>query len=218
MRPWTESPLWLELERRNRPYQASVRFLVGSMPHIESVLAAGSSSPKDFTLHDAGHSFRVTDWMAKIIPPLVLGAISDNEVSLLLLTAYLHDIGMTPKWGKVSAHRAYLTAGETINFRGDELDQFQLWLAEREGLAFAPPVATQQEAEELLTHYCRARHNDWSAEWISAELSRYQPIPYPGWIEDLILVCRSHHEGHDSLSSARFDPRDLGLQGVIHRR
>jgi molecular chaperone HtpG len=112
---WTESPLWQELERRDRAYEPARRFLVEAMPRIESVLMAGSSSPKDFTLHDAGHSFRVTEWMARLIPSGVLRDISHNEVAQLLLAAYLHDTGMTPQWGRVSAHHG--------GFRGDELDR-----------------------------------------------------------------------------------------------
>jgi hypothetical protein len=137
------------------------------MPDIELILAKGGTSPKDFTLHDAGHGFRVTQWMVRIIPEDVLRGISENELALLLLSAYLHDIGMTPEWGKVRAHTEYLVSGDTNGFRGDELDSFQQWLAEREGIQFEPLVRNFEQLAELETYECRARHHDWSAEWIT---------------------------------------------------
>lgn len=66
------------------------------MPDIERVLNAGTS-PLDFTLHDAEHSFRVAEWMARIVPDDVLPKLSVYELALLLLSAYLHDIGMAPE-------------------------------------------------------------------------------------------------------------------------
>ncbi|HTU46007.1 MAG TPA: hypothetical protein VMF91_13140 [Bryobacteraceae bacterium] len=218
LRPWTESPLWIELQRRNDPYSTASRLLSNVTPGIERVLKSGASSPKDFTLHDEGHAFRVTEWMAQIIRSDVLARLSDAEIAILILAAYLHDIGMTPEWGKVGAHKEYLVSGSETGFRGDELETFQIWLAEREGLHFAPPVDSFQKIEELATYYCRLRHNEWSAEWISNNLSSAQPSLYYGWLEDLIAICKSHHEGYDSLAASKFDPRDLGQAGVVHRR
>lgn len=218
LRPWTDSPLWLELQRRNDAYSTASRLLLNVMPGIERVLKSGGSSPKDFTLHDEGHAFRVTEWMAQIIPSDVLTGLSDPEIAILILAAYLHDIGMTPEWGKVAAHKEYLASGSEKGFRGDELETFQIWLAEREGLHFAPPVNSYQKVEELATYYCRLRHNEWSAEWISKNLSSAQPSLYYGWLEDLIAICKSHHEGYDALAASKFDPRDLGQAGVSHRR
>jgi len=218
LRPWTESPLWLELQRRNDPYSTACRLLSNVMPEIERVLKSGASSPKDFTLHDEGHAFCVTEWMAQIIPSDVLPRLLDPEIAILILAAYLHDIGMTPEWGKVAAHKEYLVSGIEEGFRGDEIETFQIWLAEREGLHFAPPVNSFQKIEELATYYCRLRHNEWSAEWITNNLSSAKPSLYYGWREDLIAICKSHHEGYDALIAQKFDPRDLGQAGVVHRR
>lgn len=216
--PWTDSPLWRALESRPSPQDAAQLLLRQCMPEIERVLTQGGSSPKDFTLHDACHGFRVTEWMTQIIPGDVLKKLSANELALLLLSAYLHDIGMTPQWGKVSAHKEYLISDGTMGFSGDELESFQQWLAEREGINFEPPVKTFQKMEELVTYYCRSRHNDWSAEWISAKIPAYHTGLYQGWVEDLILICKSHHQGYEELAGPRFDPRDLGANGVVHRR
>lgn len=215
---WRSTWIWQIIETRCDRSDPTMLTLIQVMPDIEKVLTFGGSSPKDFSLHDAGHAFRVTQEMRELIPDDVVAGLSVNELALLMASAYLHDIGMTPEWGKVICHRNYLVTGGTDGFRGDELELFRVWLAVRGGIHFEPPVKSLQEAEELLTYYCRSRHNDWSAEWISDHFSGLRQTPYPGWIEDLISICRSHHEGFDSLASSGFDPRDLGRDGVVHRR
>src|ERR1017187_435904 len=205
---WRSTWIWQIIETRCDRSDPTMLTLIQVMPDIEKVLTFGGSSPKDFSLHDAGHAFRVTQEMRELIPDDVVAGLSVNELALLMASAYLHDIGMTPEWGKVICHRNYLVTGGTDGFRGDELELFRVWLAVRGGIHFEPPVKSLQEAEELLTYYCRSRHNDWSAEWISDHFSGLRQTPYPGWIEDLISICRSHHEGFDSLASSGFDPRD----------
>lgn len=215
--PWDQSPLWKQIQERTAEGDAERLLLQRAMPEIERVLRSGGTSPKDFTLHDEGHSFRVARRMVEIIPPETLAGLSAAELALLLLSAYLHDIGMTPEWGKVAAIRNYLMSEPTDGFPEDELDRLRQWLAEREGVDFAPPVSLHR-MEELATYYCRARHNDWSAQWIREHMPTYRQAIYPGWMEDLILICQSHHFGYEELAQPRFDPRDRGAHGVIHRR
>jgi hypothetical protein len=214
---WEQSALWKQILEHTAEADPERLLLHRAMPEIERVLRSGSTSPKDFTLHDEGHSFRVAQRMVEIIPSETLVRLSAAELALVLLSAYLHDIGMTPEWGKVAAIRNYLMEGSTDGLAEDEFDRLRQWLAVREGVDFAPPV-TLQRMEELATYYCRAQHNEWSAEWIRAHIPAYRQALYPGWMEDLILICQSHHFGYEELAQPRFDPRDRGTNGVIHRR
>lgn len=108
---WEQSALWKQIQERTAEGDAERLLLQRAMPEIERVLRSGGTAPKDFTLHDEGHSFRVAQRMVEIIPPATLAGMSAAELALLLLAAYLHDIGMTPEWGKVSAIRNYLMSG-----------------------------------------------------------------------------------------------------------
>ena len=81
------------------------------MPDIQHILVSGGTSPKDFTLHDAAHSFRVAQTMLQIIGEC-LGVLSVFDLSLLLGAAYLHDIGMTPEFKKVDAHFRFLLTAQ----------------------------------------------------------------------------------------------------------
>lgn len=64
---WTSSSLWQHLSVR--PEDDDVKLLLHNcLPTIQEVLAKGATGPKDFTLHDAGHGFRVAEWMARVVP------------------------------------------------------------------------------------------------------------------------------------------------------
>ena len=70
-------------------------------------------------------------------------------------------------------------------------------------------------AAKLTTYYCRHRHNDWSAEWIREHLQRESLGSYDGWIDDLILLCQSHHFAGSRLKEPAFAPRWVGDPPVI---
>src|SRR4051812_42236252 len=148
---WTETRLWKQLPSSSSPERPSIEGLLQQwMPEIERVLNAGTS-PLDFTLHDAEHSFRVAEWMAKIVPEDVLPQLSAYELALLLLSAYLHDIGMTPEQARVQRHWRHLVFGPVPEEEGglspEETAEFQRWLDdEKDGLV--PPLARDGRAGE----------------------------------------------------------------------
>ena len=223
---WKSSPLWKELTARSGEEVDAVRaFLERSMPDIARVLAHCGSSPPDFTLHDAEHSFRVAAWMARLLPDGLLALLSEYEIALLLLSAYLHDIGMTPELGKVRRHRDVLLTGEASLLSDEDVRRFQYWL-DAAGYGATLPLdpsrpldETVRLADEIITGYTRHRHNDWSEEWIRARFAVEPLGGYAGWMADLVRLCRSHHEGYDALAGREFDPRRVGSGAtVVHLR
>jgi len=162
--------------------------------------------------------------MVEIIPADVVPHIAARELGLLLLAAYLHDIGMTPEQRRVDRHYTYLLTNERVLSDG-EREAFRRWLDE-DGRAKdfpldsgPPTVKHLLLARELVSYYCRFRHNDWSADYIRETLPATQPGLYKGWVDDLVVLCRSHHEGIEELRQSRFDPRDVGSPATtIHLR
>jgi hypothetical protein len=217
---WTDCGLWKALDLRTGHHaKGCCTTLRRVMPIIQTVLASGGTSPTDFTLHDAGHSFRVAQRMQEIVGETI-GTLSDFELSLLILSAYLHDIGMTPELRSVNAHYTYLLTGNKDGLADSEVDELQTWLDDGAyqiipPISDAAPSAEQLElARELTTYYCRYRHNDWSANWIRKNLQGESLGNYDGWVEDLILLCQSHHFGGDRLKSQAFEPRWVGTPPV----
>jgi len=223
---WAQTEIWKALSDRNSLEDELVKATLNlEMPKIEAVLASGGTAPLDFTLHDAGHSFRVAERMAQIIPASAFAGLSTYELALLLLAAYLHDIGMTPERGKVAGVYNYLLTGESKGLSADEMNALQAWLDEH-GEGVAPFVSAATPTPEslrktchLTTHFCRDRHNHWSADWMRRNLTNATFGSYNGWLEDLVALCRSHHEGYIELKSDRFDPRGVGRDSaIVHLR
>src|SRR3569833_4394600 len=96
---WEQSKLWAVLQRRRDSDSEGQNILSGLRQVLEPVqilLQSSSTSPRDFTLHDAAHAFRVAEMMTKLVPADVAEHLSLFELALLLMSAYCHDIGMMP--------------------------------------------------------------------------------------------------------------------------
>lgn len=219
---WVQTALWQRLESRDEDVKAALRRW---MPDIESILRQGGSTPETYTLHDNEHSFRVAGWMVQIIPTDVLEALSSYELALLLLSAYLHDIGMTPKGAKVRAIETFL-ASSTDKAEGPAVKPFREWAAANmSGITFPldpgmPPEKRVELVHELTARYVREKHNEWSAELIRERPMGREPLgTYPGWVEDLVRLCQSHHWCFDDLKSNDFRPRRVGTPpATVHLR
>ncbi len=220
-RPWERSTLWQTLSSRKGAdadeVKATIRLCLKSATEI---LDKSETAAKDFTLHDADHSLRVAENMSKIVPQGMLDDLSVYELAFLLLSAYLHDIGMHPERSRITAHYEFLlTAAEGLLTEREVLE-FQEWLDRQVEVVSLPlsqsnPTVDQlRKARELVTYYCRARHNDWSASWIKDNLAPYPLARYVNWVDDLVILCRSHHEGYKDLLGDKFDPRVAGSDVV----
>ncbi|USU13447.1 ATP-binding protein [Sphingomonadaceae bacterium OTU29THOMA1] len=214
MADWKSSCLMAELVERGDS-DKEITFLKTIMPVIENVLESGAPASLDFTLHDHKHSFRVAEMCCKIASQS-FSNLSNLEISLLLLASYCHDIGMSPRRSKVKAHYNWLLTADASSLTKSELNAFQTWLdANRSGIT-APiepgTISTSgiNRADDALAYYARSRHNDWSEEFIRDELSVVGVSLYPAWIEDLVMLCRSHHEGLSELRNPRFNAKNVG--------
>jgi len=222
---WENTKLWEQLlGRKGVPADKLRQIVEAILPDVEVVLNKGDTMPGNFTLHDAEHSYRVAAWMAEIAGEL-LDELSPFDLSMLLLSAYLHDIGMTPKLGKLRAHYLYLLSGNRGQLAEEETEELQAWLDdERDGTeppiaSGAPSIDELRHVDEVLAGYVRHRHNDWSETWIREEMPSRVDQPYSGWLDDLVRLCRSHHFGIDQLKGPDFDPRLVGAPAtVLHLR
>lgn len=226
---WTNTELWQALRKRRASDAQDVRHVVEHyMPTIQTILRSAGTSPPDFTLHDDGHSYRVAQRMVEVIPVDVFAKLSHYELALLLFAAYLHDIGMTPQQEMVSRHYQYLLFGQPKNtevLTSEEIAILQEWL-DNSGTGVVPPLAEEgakpaelRIANELMTYFCRAQHNKWSANWIRTNLTELALGTYVNWADDLVTLCQSHHQGYSDLIRPAFDPRAVGNKGnMVHLR
>lgn len=221
-RSWQGTKLWIELESRADAPPALRRAVEGILPDVEEILDHGDTMPGNFTLHDSRHSRRVAERMASLAGGL-LAEISPYDLTMLLLSAYLHDIGMTPPLGKVKANYMLLLTGETGSLSETEAADLQAWLDDQwDGRvppisAGRPTVEELRLADQVIAGYVRHRHNDWSESWIRVNLGEETKRLYPTFLDDLILLCKSHHFGVDELKARTFNPHLIGEE-VLHLR
>lgn len=220
---WAKTEIWTLLDGRDDALSKAVATgLRGLMPEIETVLDKANTQPKDFTLHDADHALRVARRMAEVAGPEALARLSSHELALLLLSAYLHDIGMAPDVGKVQALYQKLVSRDPLPdgvLDEAELKRFDRWLLDREVEALPicagnPTARDLSRASSLLSHYVRSRHNDWGAQWIDTRLTGKKLERYPDWVADLRELCKSHHMGRTELENDRFKAKRVGGETV----
>ncbi len=223
---WRGTALWKLLGEDASPLARDVRHtLERCMPDIQTILSKGGTAATDFTLHDDGHAFRVAERMHEIIAPETLQGLSIYELAFLLLSAYLHDIGMTPQLRKVTSHFNFLLSGESDSLSPEDVRTFQRWLDD-DGRQIAPPLTNTKPTsknirtcQELITHYARARHNDWGAEWIKQNLGSLKLGQYKDWVDAITKLCQSHHVGYNELVAQSFAPVVVNPGGtVVHLR
>jgi hypothetical protein len=221
---WEQTAIYRALAGQTDVHADAVRNLLVRprvMPAIVEVLDLGGTMPKDFTLHDSAHSFRVAERMWKLIPESTKPILSAYELGLLLLSAYLHDIGMSPEFEKVRRHRSFLTERKE-GLSEEEIDEFQKWIDDdpRTGeLNIREPLDLDDGlVNYILSYYIRHKHNDWSGEWIRKHLGGEVLLSYAEWVDDLVLVCKSHHYGLDHLLEVAFDPRFVAQGIPVHLR
>jgi hypothetical protein len=183
---------------------------------VQTLLAKAGTAPLDFTLHDDEHSYRVAQRMAQLIPEETLPKLSDFELALLLQSAYLHDIGMNPRRKIVRQIRDYLFSGTIGDLDQGEAQELQRWLDD-DHPGVQPPVLPGGsdsdrlcQAELITGYFCRHRHNEWTELFVLATAPQFSNPPYATWVQDLILLCKSHHYELPRLMEAEFDFRFAG--------
>lgn len=222
MNNWKDTNIWKRLSKIKGDESEKVKsFLndVNCMDKIQMILNKGITSPKDFTLHDADHSFRVAQRMWEIIPTSTQKILSEFELAILLLSAYLHDIGMTPELKKVNNLYAFLNTKNKSCLNNTEQKDLQKWLDEEgEQIDITNEVIDDADkVAQLVIYYCRYKHNEWSEEWIRNNLQKLSLGNYTNWLNDLVDICQSHHHGLDDLKKEKFNPLRTHKK-VIHKR
>lgn len=224
LRNWNETRLWRQLEKPEKPESDFVRTYLDSwMPLIQTLLAQCGTTPTDFTLHDSQHAFRVAERMVDIMPTDVVTALSSYELALLLLSAYLHDIGMCPEQGILKQYHGYVLTGQPESLTPQQVEEFELWLDNWADDIEVPLIKGKATDEQLKTaalaaaHFCRSKHVEWGEKWIEKKLlpgPLQTPLPF---LEELKTLCRSHHQGYPELIDDRFKPKPIN-NVIVHLR
>jgi len=190
-----------EKENRDSLLSSKVMEIVTSVsPLLERI----SENMPEYTLHDPNHSAKVLEIMGKIIPDETLHNFNSIELTLLILSCYLHDIGMT--CSKEEKEQLIRTQEFEILFKSDidKQNKFQYYISIKDHRS-----ATFIE-DQVFTEYLRRNHVRRSANYIAKHLNQgrlelsYNEIPF--W-KHLIAICDGHGEPVKSLENTSKWPR-----------
>lgn len=132
-----------------------------------------------YTLHDTGHSFRIMEYMSKLVGDI--NKLSELEIALLIYSALLHDIGMAVSQDDIDAIKA-----DSFPFCDVKFSAMKKILGGDEVLA--------------LQEYVRRIHASLSGRYILDNLKDKLVIPkLPSldFAKELSLICESHTKDYD---------------------
>ncbi|MDO8447062.1 MAG: ATP-binding protein [Deltaproteobacteria bacterium] len=127
-----------------------------------------------YTLHDIGHSIRVMEYMADLVGDL--SRLTELEISILIMSALLHDIGMA--------------IGE------DEIQKITEGKRDTEHLVFSAMVKRYEDDQNhALQEFVRRTHAELSARIALEVYGKFMilaDMPGASYAEDVSKVCQSH--------------------------
>ncbi len=188
------------------------------------ILNVSAQAAPQFTLHDAGHARRVVKRMADIIPDYTFEQLAPLECAMLILSAYLHDIGMSPPRNELVLYENLLFDNRTEGSSENKLDDFRDYLATQWRVTKLPLHEDRREhprpwfVEQIITDWVRINHVKKGWEIVRSHMDKrnnwrlsYLGTDYSSWLN---RVCESHEQDFEKLAdSSRFGIEELGSQG-----
>lgn len=144
----------------------------------------------NYTLHDTQHSFRIINYMEKLVEDVNL--LSDLEITLLICSALLHDVGM---------------AIDSEDLKAIKNDAF-IMCEEKYSTMLKLMKGNETEATQ---EYIRRIHSQLSARFVRNKLKDKLVVPdFPNldFSEELALICESHTMDYDWIKS-HLNSRDV---------
>lgn len=132
-----------------------------------------------YTLHNTGHSFRVMEYMSKLVDDI--SKLNELEVVLMVYAALLHDIGMAVSEEDITAIK-----NEELSFNAIKFSAMKKKMNGDESLA--------------LEEYVRKIHSSLSGRYIRNNLKDKLVIPNLtslNFVEELAKICEAHTKDYD---------------------
>lgn len=201
-----DTPGILSQERKER--QKTITLINGISKEASELMKVTPTHFPEYTLHDETHLLSVTYLMGRILS--VSGSfenLSYIEITILILAAYLHDIGMAPnreKVDKIIESSDFVLYRETRRRDLENLREIEVIL-EQPRLSDPERIKLRRKEIEIdqsiLTEYLRQRHGEIGAEFIINKWSNDD-----GWVieknnlaESVSWVCKGHTLKHSQL-------------------
>lgn len=175
----------------------------------------------EFTLHDGDHLFRVLNLMERLLTKENIQNLSSPELMLLMLSAFFHDIGMTPDekevitWKKVWDQKPDLQDEELETYNNFK----RFYSARPDQVEIISKLKKKGENTKvdtikayLITEYIRLTHADRAREIIERDWNNKIMFRDVDLTVEFAQICFSHNE--DALSVLDLDMNVLCGAGI----
>jgi hypothetical protein len=174
--------------------------------YVSPLLQKIPENMPEFTLHDPAHSNKIIEIMDKIIPEVVIQNFNSIELSLLILSAYLHDIGMT--CDRIEKEHIIENDQEFDILFKSNIDKYQKYEQYKSEQNHRAATFIQ---DQIFTEFLRRNHVKRSAKYILENLTEgkyeltYNDIPF---YKLLIKICNAHGEPVKNLYDNNMFPKE----------
>jgi hypothetical protein len=200
----------LKVREKEEGYETTLSATVKNVAkQVKDILGRIPVIFEEYTLHDISHSENVIKNMWKFIPKEVKAKLNALEMYLLILSAYLHDVGMAVSKDEEDE---ILKSEEFLKFRDKherEVDLIEKY--KKEGNTRAAEFYEKQ----IFMDYIRERHHERSFDYIMNNYSGESGLKIDDENHARIIakICRAHRlDVKDLEDKSEFD-RDYSLEG-----
>lgn len=177
----------------------------------------------EFTLHDADHLFRVLNLMEKLLTEQTIKNLSSPELMLLIMSAFFHDIGMSPDerevltWKKVwDAEREFEDETEKATF--EEFNRFYSARPEQQEIIerlinLGKNTNADTIKAYLITEFIRQNHANKAREIIEKDWNNKIVFRDTDLTVEFAQICFSHNE--DALTLLDLDKNYLCGTNIV---
>lgn len=192
-------------ERNNQHEVLALVAKVGTFA-VERLKTVIKNMP-EFTLHDDTHIFNMLTIIGKLIPQENMRKLSTPDLFMLLVSVFLHDIGMAPDEKHILAWKNQLPETEYDEELKEEREKFARFrLTYTHQLADIERLETEQEFSKaqlledyIVTEYIRTTHSIRAREVIAKYWAGEIVYQDTDLTEDLATICFSHNESYTYL-------------------
>ncbi|KFF55613.1 hypothetical protein CM50_00495 [Bacillus subtilis] len=105
----------VELSKNSSEIRSLLTIVEGGVSYAETRAKTIIRYMDEYTLHDETHLYRVLSLMEKIIPDKTLNNLQALELSLLILSAFFHDLGMSPKEREIKIYKGLIDTEQELS-------------------------------------------------------------------------------------------------------
>lgn len=160
----------------------------------------------EYTLHDENHIYNMLYLAGKIIPQNVMSNLSTPDLMMIILSVFLHDIGMSPNKELVQAWKGQLEKEDEEKYK-DEIYKFQRYrktfVQEIDEIEIYHQNGEDSKAQliedQIITNYIRTTHAERARKMIAERWEGKIKFLDTDLTADLAEICFSHNESHMAL-------------------